>query len=291
MIGPNSLFGFWSATTQQHFDFTGSMMLPTVDIQLGADVGRNAVAQLAITAARNLGGPDPVTGMNGIVVIPFPGVRQIPNPDNSPGAPPTVPQGLDGGATSIGGIGVAVVPVTADFTFLSHEVGHVLGFVHTFGLLNNGTDWNGSADPVIEGNEYGSPYDLMSSATFGGRWEGRRPTTTRHPPSSSRRSPAGPAHDRRDRTSAARSCITQNRARPQAACSTGHIRLPAPLCSNGYGRPTKTTCHGFSCSTHRTSRRTESGVSTSNTERRWDGTPDSGSPDHNSTASAPWCTP
>lgn len=176
MVGPNSLFGYWAATSQQYFDFTGSTMLPWVDISLGDDVGRNAVAALAIAAARALGPPDPVAGMDGILVLPFPGIRQIPNPNPSPGQPGTIPQGLDGGATTVGGVGTAVVPInTSDFTFLCHEVGHVLGFNHTFGLLNNGSDWNGSAPPLIESYEYGSPYDLMSSATFGGRWQGSPP--------------------------------------------------------------------------------------------------------------------
>jgi hypothetical protein len=175
MIGPNSLFGYWTATSQNYFDFGGSAMLPSVDIQIGNDVSRGAVGQLAIDAARNLGGPDPVAGVNGIVVIPYPGSRQIPNPNQMPGNPPTITQGLDAGTTAIGGLGVSVVPVTADFTFMSHETGHVLGFSHTFGLLNNGTDWNGSDPPDIEGNVYGSPYDLMSSATFGSRWEGPPP--------------------------------------------------------------------------------------------------------------------
>jgi hypothetical protein len=150
--------------------------IPWVDISLGSDVSRNAVAALAIAAARALGTPDPVAGMDGILVLPFPGIRQIPNPNPGPGQPSTVAQGLDGGATTVGGIGTAVVPINiSDFTFLCHEVGHVLGFNHTFGLLNNGSDWNGSAPPVIESNEYGSPYDIMSSATFGARWEGPPP--------------------------------------------------------------------------------------------------------------------
>jgi len=65
--------------------------------------------------------------------------------------------------------------MTSDHTFMCHEVGHVLGFQHSFGLDNNGTDWNPGDATIILGPEYGSPYDLMSSASFGSRWLGAGP--------------------------------------------------------------------------------------------------------------------
>ena len=58
---------------------------------------------------------------------------------------------------------------------MCHEIGHVLGFAHSFGLDNNGTDWAPNDANIIVGPEYGSPYDLMSSASFGGRWLGTGP--------------------------------------------------------------------------------------------------------------------
>jgi hypothetical protein len=58
--------------------------------------------------------------------------------------------------------------MTADHTFFCHETGHVLGFDHTYGVWNNGVDWNGKP-PFDQGQVYGDPYDVMSSASFGTR--------------------------------------------------------------------------------------------------------------------------
>lgn len=173
MTGSQSLFRYWQDTSQGYFDFNGSNLLPWVDIVVGADTGRAAVGKLAIDAARRLPGPDPLSACDGVLVLVHPGQRQIPNPTPGPGQPATITQAFDGGTTGLYGKSVAVVPLsTSDFTFMSHECGHVLGFEHTFGLINNGTDWNGAAPPIIESHEYGSPYDLMSSASFGTRWQG-----------------------------------------------------------------------------------------------------------------------
>jgi hypothetical protein len=56
--------------------------------------------------------------------------------------------------------------MTGDHTFFCHEVGHVLGFGHSYGVWNNGVDWDGKP-PWSQSQVYGDPYDLMSSATFG----------------------------------------------------------------------------------------------------------------------------
>ena len=52
--------------------------------------------------------------------------------------------------------------MSSDHTFMCHELGHTLGFEHTFGLDNNRADWNPTDDTIVVGPEYGSPYDLMS---------------------------------------------------------------------------------------------------------------------------------
>lgn len=58
--------------------------------------------------------------------------------------------------------------MTGNHTFFCHELGHVLGFHHSYGVYNNGIDWDGKP-PWDQGQVYGDPYDLMSSASFGTR--------------------------------------------------------------------------------------------------------------------------
>jgi hypothetical protein len=41
-----------------------------------------------------------------------------------------------------------------------HEVGHMLGYAHSYGLANRG-------DSGKLTNRYGDPFDIMSAATFG----------------------------------------------------------------------------------------------------------------------------
>jgi hypothetical protein len=160
MVGDHAVLRYWRNTTRGYLDFVDSSMFPWVDITLGADTSRGAQATAAVNALRaKFPNPDPLAGLDGLVVITHPAAA-----------------GFDGGTTSVAGLPVAVLPVmTSDHTFMCHEVGHVLGFVHSFGLDNNGTDWNPSDATVIVGPEYGSPYDLMSSASFGSRWLGAGP--------------------------------------------------------------------------------------------------------------------
>ena len=58
--------------------------------------------------------------------------------------------------------------MTGNHTFMCHEIGHTLGWHHSYGVLNNGIDWDGQA-PFDVGSVYGDPYDIMSSASFGSR--------------------------------------------------------------------------------------------------------------------------
>jgi hypothetical protein len=77
---------------------------------------------------------------------------------------------FDGGAgPDVNGKPACAIPIAAaNHTFICHELGHVMGFQHSYGVLNNGIDWDGVA-PFTEGEVYGDPYDIMSSATFGTR--------------------------------------------------------------------------------------------------------------------------
>ncbi|MGW0640418.1 hypothetical protein [Nocardia salmonicida] len=159
MTGEHSVLSYWSNTTRGYLDFVDSMMFPWVEMTMGLDTSREAQAVAAIAALRaDNRHHDPLEGLDGLVVLTHPGT------------------GFDGGQTSVGDKLVAVVQSAAsDHTFMCHEVGHVLGFDHTYGVINNGADWNRNDSTIIEDPVYGSPYDLMSSASFGTRGLGAGP--------------------------------------------------------------------------------------------------------------------
>lgn len=178
MIGDRSVLIYWINTTRNHLDFVDSPMFPWVDMTIGADTGRVAQATAAINALRAaFPDPEPLAGLDGLIVLSHPGNRTMPNPmAGQPGQPATVTTGFDGGSATVAGLPVAVLPVmSSSHTFMCHEVGHVLGFEHSYGLDNNGTDWNPNDANIIVGPEYGSPYDMMSAQSFGSRWLGTGP--------------------------------------------------------------------------------------------------------------------
>jgi hypothetical protein len=178
MTGEHALLKYWINTSRGYLDFIDSPLFPWVDMSIGADTGRVAQAKAAIDALRaRYPGHDPLAGLDALVVLSHPGTRVMANPQaGPPGQPATITAGFDGGAATVAGFPVAVLPaMPSDHTFMCHEIGHVLGFAHSFGLDNNGTDWNPNDANIIVGPEYGSPYDLMSSASFGSRWLGAGP--------------------------------------------------------------------------------------------------------------------
>ena len=178
MTGDHALLTYWINTSRGPLDFLDSPMFRWVDRTVGVDTGRVAQAKAAIDALRaRFPGHDPLAGLDGLVVLSHPGRRTMANPKaGQPGLPATITVGFDGGASSVAGFAFALLPtMPSDHTFLCHEIGHVLGFNHSFGLDNNGTDWNPADANIIVGPEYGSPYDLMSSASFGSRWLGTGP--------------------------------------------------------------------------------------------------------------------
>lgn len=166
-----SVLNFWEAVTDSYLQFDGSSLMPWVDITLDpADTSRRAQVAKAYEAARALPGAV-LDGFDGFVVLTWPGTVQMPNPDaDKPGQPATVPQGIDSGAGPVvAGKPACALPVMgSNHTFCCHEVGHVLGFGHTYGVWNNGIDWDGKP-PFDQGQVYGDPYDVMSSAAFGTR--------------------------------------------------------------------------------------------------------------------------
>ncbi|MGH9120007.1 MAG: hypothetical protein ACRD0A_19720 [Acidimicrobiales bacterium] len=167
-----SVFQYWQQVSLGFLTFNGSRMFPWVDIEIDAAVDEERdrfplyrKARAATEAAgHDLGDFDaflvmvhPGTAIANFVVIPRLGT----------GGPTVVD--LDSGATSDGDTGVAVVRSDSDHTFMCHELGHTMAWEHTFGVWNHGTDWD-KMPPFTLDREYGDPYDIMSSATFGGRW-------------------------------------------------------------------------------------------------------------------------
>ncbi len=172
-----AVFQFWKQNTHDYLDIQ-AQLLPWVDFTMSATLAANRkqLAQTIFDATKLL---TTVTGFDGFAILVFPGQIVVPA---QPGQPATTIN-INPGTERIENdtLRASVLSVaTSDHTFMTHEVGHVLGFVHTYGLLNNGSDWD-QQPPWQEGNDYGSPYDIMSSATFATRnldpavphWTGR----------------------------------------------------------------------------------------------------------------------
>ncbi len=101
----HALLKYWSNTTRGYLDFLDSPLFPWVDMTLGADTGRVAQATAAIAALRaRFPDPDPLAGLDGLVVLSHPGTATMPNPQaGQPGQPATITVGFDGGDTGVDG--------------------------------------------------------------------------------------------------------------------------------------------------------------------------------------------
>jgi hypothetical protein len=121
MTGNPSLFRYWSDTTEHFLDFIDSPMFPWVDIQLGADISRNTVTRQAIAALRaKFPDPEPLKGLDGLIVLVHPGLVDVPNPDaGQPGQPATLRGSVAGGAGYANGLPAAGFAVmVSDLCFL-----------------------------------------------------------------------------------------------------------------------------------------------------------------------------
>jgi hypothetical protein len=191
MVSPShlSVFDYWSYNTDGYLDFLDSTMFPWVDIVIESTdivngyVDRNIQLKKAYEATKALNGGRELIGFDGFIAIIFPGgISTIPDPNASPGQPRTITFQFDGGAGGrlVGKAACALPVMPFDHTFMCHEVGHVLGFGHTYGVWNNGTDWDAMA-PWFQEQVYGDPYDIMSSASFGTRVDPSLTTYTGSP--------------------------------------------------------------------------------------------------------------
>ena len=167
----HSLFNYWSFNTYNYLDFVGSALFPWVDITLSSnDLSRGTQVAKAYAATKAIPNNN-VDDFDIYFVITYPGQITIANPmAGQPNQPANLVLNLDSGAGPVinDKKACAIPVITSDFTFMCHEMGHILGFKHTYGLLNNGMDWD-LKPPYDEGPICGDPYDIMSSASFGTR--------------------------------------------------------------------------------------------------------------------------
>jgi hypothetical protein len=173
--GRHSILRYWSDVTNGYLDFTDGAILPWVDITYtppaadgtGGD-GRVELMAKAFEASQRLTG-DSLDRYDGFIVFIYPGQLVQVHPGSGLSGPPYTFVNLDGGADHVGGhgrLGACLTVIPSTFVFFCHEVGHVLGFHHTFGLLNNGIEYD-PGPPFASSPNYGDPYDIMSSDSFG----------------------------------------------------------------------------------------------------------------------------
>lgn len=148
LTGQESVARYWRENTEGWFEFPLFDFFGPYDIALPPPPdSRRTVLARARAAAQGAGVN--LAAYDATVVFNCPGT------------------GYDAGATGIGPSSAAILGVADNHTFFSHEFGHVLGFDHSYGIPTTGADWsNDGVDQLYP--VYGDPYDIMSSATFGG---------------------------------------------------------------------------------------------------------------------------
>lgn len=175
-----SILNYWSDNTEGYLDFTGTHMLPwaTITVEntdLAIDkhaILRKVTAQLAVKAVQDAHGANCLDGLDGLVVIVHPGAPiTIPHP--TPGQGGTYVYHFDAGADDVlvkhRALPMCVLPThDVSHTFMCHELGHVLGFTHSFGVSSLAGDQDGNNIHTYS-DEYGDPYDIMSGEAFGWR--------------------------------------------------------------------------------------------------------------------------
>jgi hypothetical protein len=179
MAGPDSVLAYWTDNTRGYLDFD-AQLFPWVDVVYSASdvdfpngqIARGTQATKIYEATKAANGVT-LDGFDGFMIFGLPGLPvSYPNPKAAqPGQPVSVQINFDGGSSDgLNGKPFCVLPVmNSDHTFMCHELGHVVGFGHSYGVWNNGADWDGPVNGWMQFQVYGDPYDIMSSGTFGNR--------------------------------------------------------------------------------------------------------------------------
>ncbi|EJL31587.1 hypothetical protein PMI01_02749 [Caulobacter sp. AP07] len=168
------LLDYWTHNTNGYLDLVGSEMFPVVNITLGAAdrdrdshgafvnrIGRLALAHKAIDATKAFAGRD-LAEFGGFYIHVFPGTPLVLPDPSSPSGQLSI--ALDLGSGMIDGRRFCAIPdQMTGHLLMAHELGHVVGFPDSFGILSSGIDWNNTG---ATSHLYGDPYDIMSASTF-----------------------------------------------------------------------------------------------------------------------------
>lgn len=182
--GGESLREYWREMTFGNVDLLPTYYTCEVTLDhrdLGA-AGRTESIRKAYETVRATVG-EAAAAHDGYLVLCHPGPFVVANPQaGEPGQTAMLAGEVNGGTASAPNGARAVLSGTrGSHTFLAHELGHVLGFRHSFGLLNDGIHYgaptldaagNQISDPFPRAvsHEYGDPVDIMSAESFGHRW-------------------------------------------------------------------------------------------------------------------------
>ena len=152
LTGQNSVMSYWQQNAEGWFQFPVFDFFGPYNIMLPPPPDKRATVWDRARAAAEAAGVN-LANYDNYVVLNFPGhVNGV---------------GYDGGTNGQGPGRVATLVAFETHTFFCHEIGHLLGFDHSYGIPNTGADW--SDDGVAQVYPvYGDPYDIMSSASFGG---------------------------------------------------------------------------------------------------------------------------
>jgi hypothetical protein len=152
----NSVLRYWRENAENWFQLSPIDFFGPYDVTLPAPPSARANTRDVAKAAAQSAGVN-LSPYDGLIIIVHPGAAMVAGKVT----------GFDGGAAGQGPGADAILPSSGDLTFFCHETGHMLGFGHTYGILNAGADWSDDGITQLYA-VYGDPYDLMSSASFGG---------------------------------------------------------------------------------------------------------------------------
>jgi hypothetical protein len=170
--GPSSSLAGWRAAHYGYLNFAGSAVSPRVfNVKpeevlgepeededgeiLSYNMDRRKMGDRAIALASESG--IDTEAFAAVVVIVRQGTLRH---DRKPVNP------FGGGASTLSdGRHVCILPLEGSLQSISHEIGHILSYDHSWGLPSNAWGWNDPPWDVT--NEYGDPFCVMSGSRFG----------------------------------------------------------------------------------------------------------------------------